>query len=97
MHVVSSKTHQGWFDWYKCTGDGSDTAGCGALLLVEEFDLILNTGGHFGNGRIDLYATFICPICDTETDIPKSNLPDNVYEKVRNYHYRQIKDHQGRR
>ena len=58
----------GWSKEFKCTGGGNGEGGCGAKLLVSEYDLYLTHNYDYGGGH-DVYTTFCCPQCGVETDI----------------------------
>jgi hypothetical protein len=58
----------GWSKEFKCTGGGNGGGGCGAKLLVSEYDLY-QTESHHYDGSSDYYMTFCCEQCGVETDI----------------------------
>ena len=53
---------------YTCTGAGNGRGGCGAVLLVSEYDMNRTVSTDYGGGT-DYYATFCCPECGVETDV----------------------------
>lgn len=57
---------------FKCTGAGNSGGGCGAVLLVSEYDLY--TTGSTCLGETDYYKTFCCMQCGTETDVEDYSL-----------------------
>ena len=52
-----------------CTGKGNGGGGCGAKLLVSEYDMF-KTYSHALH-ETDTYITFECPECGTATDVEK--------------------------
>lgn len=52
---------------FKCTGAGNDGGGCGAILLVSEYDIYATASSCLG--EVERYKTFCCPQCGSETDI----------------------------
>lgn len=74
------RQQKGWATEAKCTGDGNQGGGCGALLLVEEPDVFRTmTGANYGGDSPEPCATFQCPSCGVLTDLknfPSSKLRD---------------------
>lgn len=64
----------GWSKVFKCTGAGNGGGGCGAKLLVSEYDLY-RTESHHYDGSSESYTTFCCPQCGVETDIVDRSAP----------------------
>ncbi len=68
MEVIKpGRPQKGWSKNFKCTGKGNNGGGCGAILLVSEYD-IYQTESHALN-ETDYYTTFCCCQCGVETDI----------------------------
>lgn len=55
-----------------CTGEGNGDGGCGAKLLVSEYDMY-NTYSHALH-ETDTYITFECPECGVETDVDENSV-----------------------
>lgn len=69
MRVIKKgRKQKGWSKEYVCTGFGNGGGGCGAKLLVSEFDLY-GTSSHHYDGTSDYYTTFCCCECGVETDV----------------------------
>lgn len=81
---------EGWNLKVKCTGSGNGDGGCGSLLLVEENDIYV-TAKNYYDGSTDLYFTFCCPVCGTETDICENNVPSRIRSKCLNDYKEKIK------
>lgn len=64
----------GWSKEFKCTGAGNGGGGCGAELLVSEYD-IYRTESHHYDGSSESYKTFCCISCGVETDITDNSAP----------------------
>ncbi len=54
-----------------CTGKGNGGGGCGAKLLVGQYDLYNTHSSHY-DGSTESYITFCCPECGTETDVERT-------------------------
>lgn len=67
---------------FTCTGHGNRGGGCGALLLVSEFDLYVTRSHHY-DGSSESYTTFSCPLCGVETDA-KTSFPARGTRPPRN-------------
>ena len=79
MKVIKhGRPRNSWSGEYECTGQGSESGGCGALLLVEEDDL-------FETARFcsdpDFFSTFRCPECGVWTNFPQDDVPQEVWNK----------------
>ncbi len=75
MQVLKKGREQrGWSKEYTCTGKGNGGGGCGALLLVSEYDIYQTSSSDYGGGT-DYYKTFSCSECGVETDIVDSSAP----------------------
>ena len=78
MKVIKPGREQiGWAKEFTCTGKGNGDGGCGAVLLVEEDDMY-----HY-DGSTDSYNTFKCCGCGVETDLPDSEVPTSVQQKMK--------------
>lgn len=66
--LKAGRKQAGWSKEFTCTGAGNGGGGCGAELLVSEYDLY-QTSSHHYDGSSDYYTTFCCPQCGCETDI----------------------------
>ncbi len=67
MKVIRpGREQKGWAKELECTGKGNGDGGCGAILLVEQDDL-LRTGSS-AMGERDYYVSFICAACGVMTD-----------------------------
>jgi hypothetical protein len=77
----------GWSKKFTCTGAGNRGGGCGARLLVSEYDLYTTTSSHY-DGSVEHYTTFCCCECGVETDIkscpvcPKGKRPTEADRKA---------------
>ena len=69
--IKKGRKQKGWAKKYKCTGNGNDEGGCGAILLVEECDLFQTYRSSMGRDE-DWYVTFECLQCGVKTDITDS-------------------------
>jgi|SaaInlStandDraft_4_1057021.scaffolds.fasta_scaffold00302_17 hypothetical protein len=65
--LEAGRKQKGWSHEFRCTGDGNDGGGCGALLLVEQGDLF-TTASH-ARDETTTYKTFRCSECGVNTDI----------------------------
>ena len=75
MEVVKKgRLQRGWSKKIKCTGRGNDLGGCGAILLVSEYDLYRTLSSHY-DGTTDYFTTFCCCECGVETDV--EDIPSN--------------------
>ena len=75
MEVLKKgRAQRGWSKEFTCTGDGNHGGGCGAVLLVSEFD-IYRTESHHYDGSSESYKTFSCSECGVETDIDDPSAP----------------------
>lgn len=63
-----------WAKELRCTGEGNQHLGCGALLLVEFTDLFV-TGKTYMDGSHQGYITFRCPDCGAWTDVQNYHGP----------------------
>ena len=61
--IKKGREQKGWAKEFECTGEGNQGGGCGAILLVEQADVVASV---FASGR----TTFRCSECGVETDIP---------------------------
>ena len=69
MEVVKKgRPQRGWSKEYKGTGAGNGQGGCGAILLISEYDLYQTVSEHY-DGSTDCYTTFCCCECGVETDV----------------------------
>ncbi len=69
MKVIKKGRKQvGWSQEFTCTGAGNGNGGCGAVLLVSEYDIYETLSEHY-DGSTDYYQTFCCPECGNETDV----------------------------
>ena len=66
--LKAGRAQAGWSKEFKCTGAGNGGGGCGAELLVSEYDLYHTHNYDYGGGH-DVYTTFCCVQCGVETDI----------------------------
>lgn len=74
MEVIKKgRSQRGWSKKFKCTGAGNGGGGCGAILLVSEYDLYETSHGDY-SGDTEYYVTFCCPECGVETDV--TNTPE---------------------
>ena len=51
-------------------------------MLVEAGDVFETCRGYY-DGSTDYYVTFKCPECGVLTDIPETDVPSNVRERIR--------------
>jgi hypothetical protein len=89
--IKKGERRGGWSGEFACTGEGNQTKGCGAILLVEQHDLFKTTS--HARDETTTYVTFRCPECGTLTDIQKDfpptgrkPVPDEIVKtlKIRN-------------
>jgi len=66
--VKKGRKQGGWAEKFRCTGDGNDGGGCGAILLVSQADLYLTERTSQGDPT-EYFHTFCCPECGVETDV----------------------------
>ena len=66
--LKAGRKQAGWSKEFICTGAGNRGGGCGAKLLVSEYDIYRTSSDHY-DGSTDYYKTFCCPQCGVETDI----------------------------
>lgn len=77
--LKKGRPQKGWSATFTCTGKGNGGGGCGAKLLVSEYDLYYTFRGYY-DGSSDRYVTFTCPECGVATDVdvpvsPKGQRP----------------------
>ena len=65
--IKPGRVQKGWSKEFKCTGNGNKGGGCGAVLLVSEYDIYETSSSALS--ETDYYKTFCCPQCGVETDI----------------------------
>ncbi len=65
--IKKGRPQRGWSKQYKCTGNGNGDGGCGAVLLVSEYDLYRTSSSSMG--ETDHHTTFCCMECAVETDV----------------------------
>ena len=89
MEVVKKgRIPRGCTKKFRCSGKGNGGGGCGALLLVSEYDVYETVSEHY-DGSADYYNTFCCSECGVETDIvnkfaePKGKRPSEKERKRR--------------
>lgn len=66
-NLKKGRKQGGWAEEFKCTGEGNEGGGCGAIWLVSQTDLyetVLDSGDE-----TDYVLTFCCPECGVETDV----------------------------
>lgn len=80
--LKKGRPQKGWAKKSKCTGAGNGNGGCGAKLLIEEGDLFFTYSHHY-DGSSETYITFKCPECTIKTDIKSSDVPGEVYSKIK--------------
>ena len=69
MEVIKpGRPQKGWSKEFTCSGDGNGGGGCGAVLLVSQYD-IYETGSSHYDGSNDYFNTFRCDSCGVETDV----------------------------
>lgn len=69
MRVLKKGRKQvGWSKEFTCTGVGNGGGGCGAKLLVSEYDLYYTESCDY-TGDCERYVTFSCCDCGVETDV----------------------------
>lgn len=64
--LKKGRPQKGWSKEFECTGAGNRGGGCGALLLVSEWDLFHTQSSALH--ETTSYATFQCPECGVWTD-----------------------------
>lgn len=69
--LKKGREQKSWARTLNCTGHGNGNGGCKAKLLVEHSDIYKTHSYHY-DGSNEVYLTFSCPICNVESDIPKS-------------------------
>lgn len=65
--LVAGRPQKGKAKEYRCTG-GRKNLGCGALLLVEEGDVVTYKSTDYTGGT-DTNAYFVCASCGVKTFI----------------------------
>lgn len=80
--LKKGRPQRGWSSEFTCTGAGNGNGGCGARLLVSEYDLYRTSSSHY-DGSTDYYITFSCAECGVETDVnvpvtPKGTRPSRT-------------------
>lgn len=73
MKVIKEGVKYVWSKKFSCTGKGTDSKGCGAVLLVSETDLYHLYHEHWDGD--ETYSVFTCPCCGVETCV---TVPDSV-------------------
>ncbi len=71
--LKKGREQKGWSKEFVCSGHGNGGGGCGAKLLVSEYDLYQTSSSDYGGGT-DYYPTFSCVACGVETDVPWSSV-----------------------
>ena len=75
MKVIQpGRKQRGWSKEFKCTGRGNGGGGCGAILLISEYDLYETVDSHQGDN--DYFVTFCCSTCGVETDVEVDIIPN---------------------
>ena len=67
--VKKGRKQGGWAKKFRCSGDGNEGGGCGAVLLVSQTDLYQTSCQSYGDTSPELFLTFCCPDCGVETDV----------------------------
>ncbi len=70
-----------WSYKMRCTGSGWAGSGCGALLEIEEDDVFESSHTDIA-GDTEYYFSICCPVCNQNTDVNKSVLPEKVKMKA---------------
>ncbi len=94
--IKKGRERAGWSRELTCTGAGNGKGGCGAVLLVSEYD-IYRTVIEDHSGDKEFFCTFFCPECGVETDVdvppnrakgkgPTREVREAVAEKCRALH-----------
>ena len=74
MEIIKpGRPQAGWSKEFKCTGAGNGDGGCGAKLLVSEYDMYETGSSH--QGESERHATFCCQQCGVETDVDIFKVP----------------------
>ncbi len=85
MEVLrKGREQRGWSIEKDCTGAGNGGGGCGAKLLVSEFDIyetILHPSCLDDSGPT-YCRTFTCPACGVETDFKTAEIPGMLWERT---------------
>ena len=71
--LKKGREQKGWSKEFKCSGSGNGGGGCGAKLLVSEYDLYYTESHHY-DGSSERYVTFACCDCGVETDVSWSSV-----------------------
>jgi hypothetical protein len=81
---ILERSGSGWHVDSLCTAAGNDGSGCNSLLRVSKEDLVYWPGvlpeSNNWLGGHDAAVSFRCPVCDTCTDLLKSNWPQNAMQ-----------------
>ena len=77
--LKKGREQKGWARKAKCSGNGNGGGGCGALLLIEEGDL-LRTGSHHYDGSSEYFVSFVCPDCRVMTDFSSGMYPGDLWK-----------------
>ncbi|MDP3725887.1 MAG: hypothetical protein Q8R36_01680 [bacterium] len=78
--IKKGRPQRGWSKNFKCTGAGNDGGGCGAVLLVSEYDIYPMYIGN-GEGGSECLYTFCCQECGVETEITEGKRPPEAKGK----------------
>ncbi|MFC1623028.1 hypothetical protein ACFL2R_01395 [Patescibacteria group bacterium] len=81
--IKKGRKQKGWRKEFTCTGKGNGGYGCEAVLLLSKDDVYLTHSYHYDSSH-EVYRTFMCPCCQTETDI-KETLPFRVEQEKNDY------------
>ena len=92
--IKKGRKQKGWAKEFKCTNHGNGNCGCGALLLVEENDILYTGSRHsYGDTYPEYYYGFQCPECNSITDFKISdNIPIRITSKLEKIVNPSIKD-----
>lgn len=73
-----------WTKEVKCTGKGwsQDAYPCGAILELDEADIIKRVHARYGQEPGTDYG-FICPQCGCFTEMEPSDIPHYIRDKAR--------------
>ena len=81
MEVIKKgRLQRGWTKKFTYTGLGNGGGGCGARLLISEYDLYQTISEHY-DGSTDYFTTFCCCECGVETDV--KDIPGDHRKGVR--------------
>jgi hypothetical protein len=75
--IKKGRQQKGWAKQITCTGKGHGRGGCGAVLLIEESDLLRGERWVMGRDH-EVWVYFVCSECGVKSEV--NNYPGDVYK-----------------